>query len=168
MLRNASGRLGEAWGGLGKAWGMLGECFREASERKLGIHKEKHWKMRAKLPLPRFCNDVNPRPRPRMCPRPKKNIGKCGQNYHFHGSVVMSTRAPARARARARRKPLLMKLATSWPGATRGVLEVFFRGRLGRLADCLVMLRGKLGEAWGMLEEYFGEAWGGNAWECFG
>ena len=111
LLGNASGRLGETWGGLfytcsaslgklgrlGEAWGMLGECFGEA----WGIYKEKHWKMRAKLPLPWFCSDVNPRPRPRTCPRPKKNIGKCWQNYHFHGSVVLSTRAPARARARA-------------------------------------------------------------------
>ena len=118
-LGKAWGMLGEcfgkAWGGLGNVWecfweawgglGRLGEgfggCFGEASERKLGTDREKHWKMRAKQPLQRFCNDVNPLPRPRTCPRPKKNIGKCGQNYHFNGSVVMSNRAPARARARA-------------------------------------------------------------------
>ena len=30
---------------------------------------------------------VNPRPRPRTCPRPKKTTAKCWQNYHFHSSV---------------------------------------------------------------------------------
>ena len=105
MLRGGLGRLGECLGmllgGLGRLGEGFGGCFGEASERKLGTDREKHWKMRAKQPLQRFCNDVNPLPRPRTCPRPKKNIGKCGQNYHFNGSVVMSNRAPARARARA-------------------------------------------------------------------
>ena len=43
--------FGEAWGSLGR----LGEGPRsgvgEASDRKLGIYEEKHWKVQAKLPL---------------------------------------------------------------------------------------------------------------------
>ena len=70
--------FGNASGRLGEAWGGLGKALGDASGRRPNAN----WELT------------------------EKNIGKCGQNNHFNGSVMMSTRSPARARARARRKTL--------------------------------------------------------------
>ncbi len=137
--------------------------------------EEKHWKMRAKLPLQRFCSDVNPRPPPAHVPAPpwgaSENSRKRGQNYYFHGSAVMSTHAPARARAHALREThhrlwppwasLQASLGLSGEGRPFGGL-FSGTGPLEKSGFPICELLIKLATFWpgatgGLLEAFFGE-----------